>query len=55
MLAWSGFGAGVFLLMLVLPLIWRESETLALYGGLFIGHQFVQHLSVKCCPSQRCV
>ncbi len=49
MLAWSGFfGAGVFLLMLVLPLIWRESESVALYGGLFTGGQFVQHLPVKC-------
>ncbi|WP_417549056.1 MFS transporter [Methylophaga sp.] len=38
MLAWSGFfGAGVFLLMLVLPLIWRESETLLYTVGFLLG------------------
>lgn len=38
MLAWSGFfGASVFLLMLVLPLIWRESVTLLYTVGFLLG------------------
>lgn len=38
MLAWSGFfGAGVFLLMLVLPLIWRDSVVLLYAVGFLLG------------------